>query len=79
MRFIMRLCAVCYTEVDKLMLCDLTAHEFECYKRAGPEHIPAEHKERFETLLKWEKRSAAAKRGAATRKAQREAANHKVL
>lgn len=45
----------------------ITAHEFKCYK-AQPKLIPAEHREMFLADLQWERRSAFAKRGAATRR-----------
>lgn len=47
-----------------------TAHEFKCGK-INPDLIPQEFRAEHASLLVWERRSAASKRGAATRKAKR--------
>jgi hypothetical protein len=53
----------------------MTCHEFNCYKDR-PELVPEQLRDYFNSLLVWEKRSAAAKRGIATRRANRAAAQY---
>ena len=64
-----RPCAICGQALDPFNDETMTAHEFECYKR-HPDRVPAEHADTFKRTLEWERRSAAGKRGAATRKAK---------
>ncbi len=65
-----RPCAVCGTTLFPFTPETFTAHEFACYK-ARPDLIPDHHRAEQSRTLAWETRSAAAHRGARTRKARR--------
>jgi hypothetical protein len=64
-----RRCAVCGRALTPHTPQTLTAHEFRCYE-AHPDKVPEEHRERMRQELLGEKRSKAAKRGVATKRAK---------
>lgn len=64
-----RLCFACGARLTPHSPNTYTSHEFKCGK-LHPELIPERFLAEHESTLKWEKRSAAAKRGVETRRAQ---------
>lgn len=60
-------CVVCRAVLHPERTALITAHEFKCFK-ARPDLVPPNCQGEFERLLRWERRSEAAKRGAAKRK-----------
>ena len=65
-----RHCFACNAPLWPMSPLTWTAHEFKCGK-TSPDLIPAKWRDEHQQVLAWERRSAAAKRGAATRKARR--------
>lgn len=63
-----RTCFGCGAQLAPFAETTYTAHEFKCGKR-HPELIPAEWLDVHNNTIAWERRSAAAKRGVETRRA----------
>ncbi len=61
-----RRCFVCSAMLNPFKEDTLTAHEFNCYQVSGK--VPEHHRQQFDALVVWKRRSDAIKRGRAKRK-----------